>query len=166
MNKEQAINKLAAYVSQHEGLGYYPRGKSGGLYEAEFNIKLYNINFPDGYREYVESKLSFFSAWVDDIIQMQRDFVMDQLKEEFEPLAVYITGRSGGWLGMTFPYPENGQQAIALARKIQKISLRVDQELAYIASEEFWRHEWDMMLEFDLEEQAEQAEFDLPFPIV
>jgi len=136
MNKHEArrILDLDHYGSVHSSYGdidgQYP------YYEAEFNIKVrfnrWNSNLTDEQHTYV-SKVEF------DVYEFELEHLIDTIKEDkFPPIDCWQEGRSGGWLVCRFAAPQNGHEAIRLARAVQRISKLVENAVDYVSSDEYW----------------------------
>lgn len=128
MNTTEAQQILNRFGSTHE--------HQVGKYYADFNIKVYHPNIPndltDVEREYIERDLDPYETIRDNLVSAIADLPHNSNVE--------ITGRSGGWIVVEWPYPTTIPQTIKIAKEIEKIKILVDEALHFVRSEEFWRN--------------------------
>lgn len=126
MNTSEAKQILNGYGSTHE--------HKIGKYYADFNIKVHLVRLPDSLtakeREYAEADFDPYETIRDNLITSIANLPLNS--------DVTVTGRSGGWITVEYPYPYTLGDTIKIAKEIKKISELVRDAIAFVRSEEFW----------------------------
>lgn len=127
MNTAEAKTLLNRHGSTHE--------HEVGKYYADFDIKVYRPNIPDDLteveREFIEDAYDPYKPVRDELIKSIAALPTNS--------DVLITGRSGGWITVEFPYPSTDAQIKKIAKEIEQIKVLVRGALILVRSEKFWR---------------------------